>query len=157
MMRAGPINRSGPHVGRRGRRPLHLAQLDHVFGGRTLLALHDFELNPIALGERAEALRLNGREVHEAVLLSVLGGDETKALLIVEPLHGAGDTRHCHSKRLLMSESGNAVPSDDRYSWNPSTTGRTTSQVPNKKRAVARCEALHVPTAQRVSLLAAQC
>ena len=50
--------------------------------------------------------------------------------LIVEPLHGAGDTRHCHSKRLLMSESGNAVPSDDRYSWNPSTTGRKRVSYP---------------------------
>src|SRR5918994_2092933 len=82
-------------------RPVALAQLDHVFGGRTLLALHDLELNPIAFGERAEALRLNGREVHEAVLLPVLGGDETKTLLIVEPLHGAGDTRHCHSKEIV--------------------------------------------------------
>jgi len=95
MLWAGPRFRSGPRSrGGRYAAPHQLAQLDHVLSSGTLLALHNFELNPIALGERAEALRLNSGEVHEAVLLAILGGGRTDKHLIVEPLHGAGDTRH---------------------------------------------------------------
>jgi len=51
--------------------------------------LRDGELDLLALGEGAEALRLDGRLVDEEVLAAVLGGDEAEALGVIEPLHGA--------------------------------------------------------------------
>src|SRR6266699_3940167 len=66
---------------------------------QTLLSLHDVELDPLALGERLEPLCLDRGVVHEAVLLAVLGRDETKALRVVEPLHDSGDA--CHLAVLL--------------------------------------------------------
>ncbi len=45
------------------------------------------------------ALCLDRGVVHEAVLLAVLGRDETKALRVVEPLHDSGDA--CHLAVLL--------------------------------------------------------
>src|SRR5687768_8503143 len=74
------------------------AQLRDVLGGRTLLALHDVELDALAFGEGLEATALDGRVVDEAVLLAVLGRDETKALRVIEPLHFAGRT---HSVPLI--------------------------------------------------------
>ena len=59
------------------------ADLRHVLGGRALRALDDFELNPLALGERLEALALDGRMMHEAILLAVLRGDEAETLGVV--------------------------------------------------------------------------
>src|SRR5687768_10789545 len=88
------VRRTGPRVPRprmpRSRQSGLLAELRHVLGGRALLALDDLELDALALGERLEATALDGRVVHEAVLLAVLGRDEAKALGVVEPLHGAG-------------------------------------------------------------------
>src|ERR1043165_3818628 len=69
-----------------------LGDLDDVLRRRTLLALDDRELHPLALGERTEALVLNRRMMDEAVLLAVLWGDEAEALGVVEPLHRAGRT-----------------------------------------------------------------
>src|SRR5215208_8215669 len=74
------------------------SQLLHILRGRTLLALHHVELDPLALGERLEALPLDGRVVDEAVLLAVIARDEAKALRIVEPLDGAS---HTHFSVLL--------------------------------------------------------
>src|SRR5882724_2186623 len=71
-----------------------LAELDDVLRRRTLLALHDVELDPLTLGQRLEALSLNRGMVHEAVLLAALGRNEAKALGVVEPLDRAGRT-HC--------------------------------------------------------------
>src|SRR5689334_3352961 len=64
----------------------------HVLGSGALLALHDVELHALAFAERLEARALNGRMMHEAILLAVLRRDEAKALLIVEPLYGTGRT-----------------------------------------------------------------
>jgi len=49
--------------------------------------LGDVELDPVALVQAFEAVGLDGREVHEHVLASVLG-DKSKTLLVLEPLHG---------------------------------------------------------------------
>src|ERR671937_554339 len=68
------------------------AELLDVLGGRALLALHDVELHALALGERLEPRALDGRVMHEAVLLAVVARDEAEALRVVEPLHGAGRT-----------------------------------------------------------------
>src|SRR5438874_927227 len=61
---------------------------------RALLALDDVELNALALGQRLESVRLDRGVVNEAVLLAVLGGDETESLRVVEPLHDTGDACH---------------------------------------------------------------
>src|SRR4051812_43477045 len=68
------------------------AELDDVLRSRALRALNHVELHGLALGEGLEAVSLNGGVVHEAILLAVRGGDEAKALRVVEPLHGAGRT-----------------------------------------------------------------
>src|SRR2546423_1610888 len=68
-----------------------------VLGGRALLALHDVELHLLTLGERLEAAALDGGVMDEAVLLPVGGGDEPEALLIIEPLDGAGRTHVSNS------------------------------------------------------------
>src|SRR5947208_16088404 len=73
-------------------------ELHDILRRRTLLSLHDVELDPLALGERLEPLCLDRGVVHEAVLLAVLGRDETKALRVVEPLHDAGNA--CHARVL---------------------------------------------------------
>ena len=52
-----------------------------------LLALDDVELNTLTLRQGFEALALDRGVVDEAILLSVLGRDETEALRVVEPLH----------------------------------------------------------------------
>src|SRR6266536_2757842 len=73
------------------RQPLELGD---VLSGRALLALHDVELDALAFGERLVAAALDGRMMNEAILLTILGRDEAKALRIVEPLYRAGRT-HC--------------------------------------------------------------
>src|SRR5687768_2393446 len=70
--------------------------LGDVLRRRALLALDDVELDTLALRERAETAALDGRVVDEAILAAVLRRDEAEALLVVEPLHGAGGT-HYHS------------------------------------------------------------
>src|SRR5690606_41290948 len=65
---------------------------DDVLSLRALRLLDDVELDPVALGEGPEAGALDRRVVDEAVLRSVLRGDEAEALLVVEPLHGSGGT-----------------------------------------------------------------
>src|SRR4051794_10608577 len=80
-----PVSAAAP-TGRNG-----LKLLDVLRRG-ALSALHDVELHAIALGEALEALRLDGRVMDEAVLLTALGGDETEALGVVKPFHGAGRT-----------------------------------------------------------------
>src|SRR5881296_3680563 len=74
-------------------------ELHDVLRRGALLALHDVELDPLALGQRLEALRLDRGVVHEAVLLAVLGCDKAKTLRVVEPLHDTGDA--CHLLLLL--------------------------------------------------------
>src|SRR5699024_12090825 len=58
-------------------------------GLRTLRALRHVELDPLVLLQRAVAVCLDGRVVREQVRAAVLRGDESKALLGVEPLHGS--------------------------------------------------------------------
>src|SRR6266576_509523 len=80
--------------------------LDDVLRRRTLLALHDVELDALPFGERLVALRLNRGVMHEAVLLAVLGRDKAKALRVVEPLHGTGDTCHTGETPVLKTVPG---------------------------------------------------
>ena len=59
--------------------------LPNVRGLEPLRALGHFELDLVALGQALEALGLNGVEMHEDVLATLLG-DEAVTLRIVEPL-----------------------------------------------------------------------
>src|SRR5213075_663249 len=85
------------------------AELGDVLGGGTLLALHDVELDALAFGRRLEAAALNGGVMNEAILLSVLGGDETKSLGVVEPLHFSGGT-HFGTSSAIGRKCRVAVP-----------------------------------------------
>src|SRR5690606_24500436 len=76
------------------------------------LALHDVKLNTLALGQRLEAVTLDGAVVDEAVLAAIIRRDETKALGIVEPLHLAGRTHRYRSVVMLLvqeAECGTAI------------------------------------------------
>src|SRR3954466_3822697 len=60
-----------------------------VGGLRALLALRHVELDALVLVERAVAVGLDRREVHEDVGAAAVLCDEAEALLSVEPLHRA--------------------------------------------------------------------
>src|ERR1700675_975996 len=64
-----------------------LNRLD-VRGLSALGALHDLELNSLTLGQRLVPLLRDGGEVNEDVL-ATLTLDESVALLVRKPLHGA--------------------------------------------------------------------
>src|SRR5207249_10439657 len=64
-----------------------LDRLD-VRGLSALWALHDLELNSLTLGQRLVPLLRDGGEVNEDVL-ATLTLDESVALLVRKPLHGA--------------------------------------------------------------------
>src|SRR2546430_12248956 len=85
-------------------RPSNLAtalQRGHAGGLRALGALADLELDLLVLLKATEAVALDLRVVHEDVGAAIVGGDETEALLGVEPLHNTS----CHNCLL------------DRYRW----------------------------------------
>src|SRR5687768_17067490 len=66
-----------------------------------LRSLDEIELDLRALGEGAEALGLDRREVHEHIL-AVLRRDESKALRIVEPLDFTGAAHTSSSPSVLQ-------------------------------------------------------
>src|SRR5699024_3923016 len=67
-------------------------------GLRALLALTHLEAHALVLVQAAESVHLDLRVVDEHVGGAVVRGDETKALLSVEPLHSA----FCHALLLLQ-------------------------------------------------------
>src|SRR5690606_18805505 len=69
-----------------------------VLGLRALLALHDFELHPLVLVQRAEAVHRDGGVVNEDVCVTAVLSDEAEALLAVEPLDGS----LCHGAQVLL-------------------------------------------------------
>src|ERR1041384_5959874 len=69
-------------------------QLHDVLRRGALLGLHDLELYTLTFGQRFEPVTLNRRVMHEAVLAAVFRCNETKALGVVEPLHGTGNPCH---------------------------------------------------------------
>src|SRR5690348_4871502 len=74
-----------------------LEHLD-VRGSRALLALFLVVAHLRAFGQRLESLALDRTVVHEQVLPSFIGHDESEALVVAEPLHGA--CSHCSASRL---------------------------------------------------------
>jgi hypothetical protein len=65
--------------------PLGLKNL-YVLGLETLGTLHDVELHCLAFLQAAEAIRLNGRKMHEHVF-AILPADEAVSFGVVKPLH----------------------------------------------------------------------
>src|SRR3954464_12821105 len=63
-----------------------------VRGLRALVALLLLVLDLRALGERPVAAALDRAEVHEQILVTLIGCDESVAFVRVEPLDGSG----CH-------------------------------------------------------------
>src|SRR4051794_2324766 len=61
-----------------------------VRGLWALRALAELVLDLGALGQRAEPVTRDRREVDERVLAPIVGGDESEALLVAEPLHDTG-------------------------------------------------------------------
>ena len=83
----GPARRTGRGLRRRLGGPG--SDGADLVGLRALGALGDLELDPLGLVERAVALDVDGGVVNEHVGAAAVLGDETEALLSVEPLHGA--------------------------------------------------------------------
>ena len=73
---------------------IDLRRRRNVLGCGTLLAFNDVEFDLLTLGQRLEALALNGAEMDEHVA-TVATLDEPKTLGIIEPLYGSDLT--CHS------------------------------------------------------------
>src|SRR2546427_10799176 len=67
---------------------------------KALRAARHFELHAITFGQALEALRLDGAEMNEHVLATLLR-DESEALRVVEPLHCS----LCHDVPLFSSVS----------------------------------------------------
>nr|CRH05560.1 conserved protein of unknown function [Candidatus Magnetococcus massalia] len=57
---------------------------------RTFLSIDNSELNLLAFAQSAETFTLNGTEVNENVT-TLLTGDETKTLLLIEEFDGTYD------------------------------------------------------------------
>src|SRR5215831_5338475 len=80
---------------------------------QALRALRHLELHVVAVGERTEAISLDGREVNENVLPGILR-DESESLRFTEPLHLA--TTHFSTTfpgrcpALLPSDRGRSRP-----------------------------------------------
>jgi hypothetical protein len=71
-----------------------LLNLNYVLGRRTFGPVNDVELHLSTFGKGLETLGLNGAMMNEAISASVGWGDESKPLLIVEPLHSSLGTHH---------------------------------------------------------------
>src|SRR6266446_2689785 len=80
---------------------LRLCDQGHVRGLRAFVTLLLFVLHLRTLGERPVAAALDRAEVHEQVLVTLVGGDEPITLVRVEPLDGSG--RHCSFTSLPLS------------------------------------------------------
>jgi hypothetical protein len=67
------------------------SDLGHLFGLKTLGALHQLELDNLTLIQGAVAIALNGSKVYENILVTFwISGDKAKTLGVVEPLYSAG-------------------------------------------------------------------
>src|SRR5690606_30518467 len=77
----------------------------NAFRLRALGALSDFELYALRFFQRAVAIRVNCRVVHEDVGAAAVLGDEAVALLSVEPLDGS----LCHCAVSFRGRCGMAV------------------------------------------------
>ena len=89
-------------TGRRRGSPSGSVHSDDVFGRRPLRAVDHIEFDFLALGKASEAFGLDGGEMDEAILSIVGSGNETKALLVVEPLDGSLHTHVAALPRVAV-------------------------------------------------------
>src|SRR5436309_4078771 len=80
--------KAGPFRGPRFSRVRKCLGGGDVRGLKALVALHDFELDALPLGQRAVAVHLDRAVVDEHVI-PTLALDEAESLLVREPLDGA--------------------------------------------------------------------
>src|SRR5262245_2331628 len=85
-MKANIRKANGPGVTRARSLDSDCSDFPNVLRLQTLWTLSDIELHIVALGEAAEALRLDRCEVDEHVRTRLLR-DKAKALCVVKPLH----------------------------------------------------------------------
>src|SRR5882762_9402485 len=111
----GPKTRKGPNARTRPRKQPLCPELADVLRLQALRTLGDFEFDRIALGETAEALSLDRREVDEHIGTRLLR-DKAKALRVVEPLH----LTLCHN-RLNLSTKGHCPGHVRPWSPRPGT------------------------------------
>src|SRR3954453_12197124 len=101
-------------AGRRALRPAaparSLRDQGNVRGLRALVALLGLVLHLRALGERPVAAPLDGAEVDEQILATLIRGDEPVTLVSVEPLDSSG----CHIDFPLLAEVLNGQERADR-------------------------------------------
>src|SRR4051794_16489280 len=97
----------------------------NLLGLRALLALRDLELDALVLVEAAEAAGGDRRVVNENVRAAAVLGDESEALLGVEPLHGALS----HLALLLL-----CPPDRGRGSGSVATSCRVRPEDPENER-----------------------
>src|ERR1700712_5703864 len=81
-------SRESPQKGTPPARARRSGVLEVDRGGLALLATLDIVADLLTFGQR-HLSALDGRDVHEHILGTVVGLDETIPLLRVEPLHGA--------------------------------------------------------------------
>src|SRR5262245_8146055 len=80
---------------------------------RTLGALFDFELDSLVLLQCLESASTDFRVVNEHVFGAAVGGDETEALIAVEPLHSS----LCHTSSTSLILNGCRKASCARLAW----------------------------------------
>src|SRR5882762_3085057 len=105
----------------------------NVRGLKSLGSTDDIELQPLAFGQRLEALALDRGVVDEHVLATLLL-DETKTLCFVEPLHRSV----CHLQLLLLTGASplhHALPSGARPGHLGRASGRRIAQIQQKPQA----------------------
>ena len=61
---------------------------------RTLI---DIEIDTLAFFQCFEAIHVDGREMCKQIFTAIIGGDETKAFGVIEPLNGTS----CHLKHFV--------------------------------------------------------
>src|SRR5687767_14871483 len=98
---APPTSASGP---RPIRRSLDRRDVDRSRALGTLLGL---VRDTGTLGERAEAVARDAREMDEEVLAGLVGRDEPEALVVAEPLHGTGRHVYLHGVCAANAEDAN--------------------------------------------------
>ena len=78
------------------------------------MALHDLELYLIAFLEALVAFRLHRAVMDENVWSTILT-DESKTLSVVEPFHGAFDSRHLHTFLSFLLGPNSYKPGDPNF------------------------------------------
>ena len=64
-----------------------------ILSGGSLRGLYHLKLDLLTFNQAFKAVALDSREVDEDILFSIIPRQETKALTVIEPLHGSG---YCH-------------------------------------------------------------